>query len=98
MAVSTKLTLDRQALSRSGRVKSSVLGAVTDRPKLGHSPKSWGNGGNVPLFPGLGECVGIGGDGDFAPEMTPFAPENGPAGGRSRPLVNGRAADRSRIE
>eukprot|EP01046_Picozoa_sp_COSAG06_P007812 COSAG06_NODE_388_length_16429_cov_129.962094_3_plen_183_part_00 len=25
--------------------------------KWGHSPKSWGNGGNIPLFPGLGECV-----------------------------------------
>jgi hypothetical protein len=30
-------------------------------PKWGHSPKSWGNGGNIPLFPGLGECVGMGG-------------------------------------
>jgi hypothetical protein len=29
--------------------------------KWGHSPKSWGNGGNIPLFPGLGGCVGMGG-------------------------------------
>ena len=29
--------------------------------KWGHSPESWGNGENIPLFPGLGECVGMGG-------------------------------------
>eukprot|EP01046_Picozoa_sp_COSAG06_P041889 COSAG06_NODE_5261_length_3601_cov_3.816729_6_plen_79_part_00 len=33
----------------------------SSRAKWGHSPKSWGNGGNIPLFPGLGECVGMGG-------------------------------------
>ena len=30
-------------------------------PKWGHSPKSWGNGGNIPLFPGPGEWGGMGG-------------------------------------
>ena len=44
---------------------AAELGAADHRahqePKWGHSPKSWGNGGNIPLFPGLGECVGMGG-------------------------------------
>ena len=37
------------------------LGRSPPAAKWGHSPKSWGNGGNIPLFPGLGECVGMGG-------------------------------------
>jgi hypothetical protein len=45
--------------------KATGEGTPTHPPrkeaKWGHSPKSWGNGGNIPLFPGLGECVGMGG-------------------------------------
>eukprot|EP01046_Picozoa_sp_COSAG06_P116714 COSAG06_NODE_63725_length_261_cov_0.962963_1_plen_55_part_10 len=39
-----KVTADGGAGTRSERRAT----------KWGHSPKSWGNGGNIPLFPGLG--------------------------------------------
>ena len=50
-------------MANASRAYQKVDQDASLRPKWGHSPRSWGNGGNIPLFPGLGECAGMA-DGD----------------------------------